>query len=294
MWGAHVVVPTRGRKAVLRQLHEGHPGMTKMKALARMYVWWPGIDKEVEKSVQACHHCQEQQAAPPVAPLLPWKWLPRPWVRLNMDFAGPLEGLVVVDSHSKWIEAFPTTSATSLTVVELCRTLFAQFGIPETVVTDNGPCFVSEDFESFLVKNGITRILSAPYHPATNGLAERAVQTVKKGLKKETEGSIAARLAKVLIAYGSTPQSTTGSSPSELLFGRHIRTRLDLLKPSTLTQVERNQTRQKLAHDASARERNFHFGERVYARNFGTNQQWVPATIQEVLGPLSFLVKTTW
>ena len=117
-----MVVPTRGRKVVLRQLHEGHPGMTNMKALARMYVWWPDIDKEVEKSVQTCNHCQEQQAAPPVAPLLPWKWPSRPWVRLHIDFAGPLEGkmmFVVVDSHSKWIEAFTNTSATSHTLIEL-------------------------------------------------------------------------------------------------------------------------------------------------------------------------------
>ena len=68
-----------------------------------------GIDKEVEKSVQACHHCQEQQAAPPVAPHLPWKWPSRPWVRLHMNFAGPLEGkmiLVVVDWHSKHSQVF--------------------------------------------------------------------------------------------------------------------------------------------------------------------------------------------
>ena len=149
-----------------------------------------------------------------------------------MDFAGPFQGkmiLLVVDSHSKWIEA---VSSTSSTVIELSRTLFAQFGVPEVIVTDNGPCFVSEEFETILVKNGIKHITSTPYHPATNGLAECTVQMVKRGLKKETEGSMATRLAKVLMAYRTTPQSTMGMTPSQLLQGQRIRTWLDLLRPS--------------------------------------------------------------
>ena len=91
MWGARVVVPPQGRDAVLQQLHEGHPGMTRMKSLARMYVWWPGLEGDIEKSVQQCPHCQEQQSVPPVAPLQPWKWPSRPWVRLHMDFGSPFK-----------------------------------------------------------------------------------------------------------------------------------------------------------------------------------------------------------
>ena len=107
-----------------------------------------------------------------------------------MDLAGPFEGkmiLVVINSHSKWIEAYPTDSSTSTKVIELSRTLFSQFGIPEVLVTDNGPCFVSEEFETFLSKNGIKHVTSAPFHPATNGLAERAVQIVKKVSKRRKE-----------------------------------------------------------------------------------------------------------
>ena len=240
-WGSRVIIPPQGREVVLQELHEGHPGMTKMKSLARMYVWWPYLEKDIERSVQLCHHCQEQQSAPPVAPLQPWKWPSRPWARLHMDFAGPVNGkmiLIVIDVHSRWIEAYPTESASSSAVIELSRVLFSQFGIPEVLVTDNGPCFVSEEFEIFLAKNGVKHITSAPYHPATNGLAERAVQTVKRGLKKETQGSMKIRLAKILMAYRSTPQSTTGMSPAQLLLGRHIRTRLDLLVSSTSEKVE--------------------------------------------------------
>ena len=153
-----------------------------------------------------------------------------------MDYAGPVQGkmyLVLIDAHSKWIEAFCTPTATSAAVIEELRPLFAKFGIPETVVTDNGTCFVSAEFENFLASNGIRHITSAPYHPATNGLAERAVQIVKRGLKKSSEGSVKSRLAKFLFTYRLTPHTTTGVSPAEMLLERRSRSRLDILRPLT-------------------------------------------------------------
>ena len=69
---------------------------------------------------------------------------------------------------------------------------------------------------------------SAPYHPASNCLAERAVQVVKRGLKKVTDGTMNLRLAKILLTYRVTPQSTTGLAPAEVFLGRRPRTRLDI------------------------------------------------------------------
>ena len=188
LWGSRERA-VQGREAVLQELHEGHPGMTKIKELARMYVWWPAMERDTETTVRTCAECQTVRAAPPVAPLHPWKWPTRPWARLHLDYAGPFLGkmfLVLIDAHSKWIEAICTPSATSDVVIQGLRTLFAQFGLPETIVTDNGSCFVSEEFETFLKENGVMHIMSAPYHSATNGLAERAVQVLKQGLKKVT------------------------------------------------------------------------------------------------------------
>ena len=188
LWGSRERA-VQGREAVLQELHEGHPGMTKIKELACMHVWWPGMERDIETTVRTCAECQTVRAAPPVAPLHPWKWPTRPWARLHLDYAGPFLGkmfLVLIDAHSKWIEAICTPSATSDVVIQELRTLFAQFGLPETIVTDNGSCFVSEEFETFLKENGDMHIMSAPYHSATNGLAERAVQVLKQGLKKVT------------------------------------------------------------------------------------------------------------
>ncbi len=204
-----------------------------MKALSRSYVWWPGITSDIETVVHLCTECQMSQA---LAPLQPWSWPSRPWARLHLDYAGPVHGnmfLVLKDAHSKWIEAFCTPSATSSAVIEELRPLFAQFGLPETIVTDNGTCFVSAEMENFLATNGIRHVTSAPYHPASNGLAERAVQIVKRGLKKTKEGRVKSRLAKFLYTYRLTPQTTTGIAPAKVLLGRRPRSKLDILRPLT-------------------------------------------------------------
>lgn len=96
-----------------------------------------------------------------------------------------------------------------------------------------------------MIKNGIHHIRSSPYHPASNGLAERAVRVFKEGFKKMKEGTISDKIARFLFSYRNLPHSTTGVSPAELMFGRQLHSRLDLLKPSLESRVEDNQQRQK-------------------------------------------------
>lgn len=259
-----------------------------------MYLWWPGITRDIEERVQNCSECQLHQSHPPVAPLHPWAWPTRPWARLHIDYAGPINGqmvLIIIDAHSKYIEAIPTSGSTSIVVIEEMRTLFGRFGIPESIVSDNGTCFTSEEFRGFLKQNGVTHILSAPYHPSTNGLAERAVQVVKRGLRKVTQGSLRSRIATVLFSYRLTAQSTTGQSPSELLLGRRPRNRLDLLRPNAAERVERQQAKQAQQHNAASRDRRFETGDRVFVRNYQQGEQWVPGIIQNSTGPVSFRVK---
>ena len=136
------------------------------------------------------------------------------------DYAGPMYGkmcLIIVDAHSKWIEAGFVPSATSAATIELLCNSFACFGLPSSVVTDNAPYFVSEEIEYFFKQNGIRHQTSLPYHPASNGLVEHTVQTIKKGLRKVTEGTLNTCLSKVLFTYRMTPHATTGVSPAELL-----------------------------------------------------------------------------
>ena len=211
LWGSRVVIPEAGRGQVMAMLHDGHPGMTRMKAIARGVIWWSGIDAEIERKVKECPECQVNQKSPTLAPLHPWEWPSQPWTRLHIDFAGPFEGkmfLVVVDSHSKWLDVIPVANANTVTTIKELRKQFATHGIPNIIVSDNGTAFTSGEFSEFMVKNGIRHLKTAPYHPATNGLAERAVQTFKTAMKKSTNnGEIDARLARFLFHYRTTPNS---------------------------------------------------------------------------------------
>src|SRR5690606_9796995 len=107
-------------------------------------------------------------------------------------------------------------------------------GIPDTIVSDNGTGFTSLEFRTFLSRNGIAHILTPPYHPSSNGQAERYVQSLKSSIGKmlSEEGTIYEKLCRFLMEQHACPSSVTGKSPSELLFGRTIKTRLDLIRPT--------------------------------------------------------------
>ena len=295
LWGSRVYTPKQGQQHVLTELHGGHPGSSRMKALARMYVWWFNMDKDIDQLVQQCDECQQARPMPPKSPLHPWQWPSRPWSRIHVDFAGPMQGktfLIVIDSHSKWLEVCPMSSTTATATIQQLRMIFSRFGLPETLVSDNGPQFSSEEFRSFCRMNGIHHILVTPYHPSSNGMVERAVQTFKQSFKKLTEGTLEQRLSRLLFMYRLTPHSTTGRSPAELMLGRQPRSRLDLLKPNITQKVEQKQFSQKLTHDKSSVTRDFQEGEEVYARNFSTQgSRWLAGHITKLTGPVSVEVQ---
>ena len=203
MWGYRVVMPTKLRPTILQELHEAHPGITRMKALARSYFWWPGMDNDIEAVVGSCDSCQQHQNMPESAPVHLWEPASKPWSRLHLDHAGPFQNklyLIVADAYSKWVEAVPVSSTSSAVTIEKLRIIFATHGLPEIVVTDNAPGFKSEEFGVFLQKNNIRKLHSAPFHPATNGLAERNVQTFKNALKKMLETNVSKDSIQTLIS----------------------------------------------------------------------------------------------
>ena len=294
LWGQRVVVPPQGRTRVLDELHDAHPGIARMKALARSLVWWPGIDAALEDKVNTCSICQESRAAPAEANLHPWDWPEKPWSRLHLDYAGPLQGkmfLVLIDAHSRWMDVFPVHSATTSATLECLRRTFAIHGIPETIVTDNGTCFTSEEFATCMLNNGIQRICVAPYHPASNGMAERAVQTFKQGFTKMREGTIETRVSRFLFRYRNTPQSTTRISPAEMLLGRRPRSHLDLMHPDIGRRVHQQQQKQVEKHNMHAKDRTLRVGETVFVMNFDGKSKWLCGVIVEQTGPVSFRIR---
>ena len=131
----------------------------------------------------------------------------------------------------------------------------------------------------------------APYHPATNGLAERAVQTFKDFIKKPSNHSLQTNISHFLFQYRITPHSTTGISPAELLLGRRPRSLLDLAISSVSSRVTANQEKQKQFHDKSSKGRSFKVGDLVYIRDFPSGKSWLPGVIESACGPLTYRIK---
>ena len=294
LWGIRVIVPVKLQGQVLMELHRSHTGIARMKAVARSYVWWPGLDGDLESLVKSCTKCQSCRSTPAVAPLHPWLWPTQPWQRIHIDYAGPIDGkmmLIVVDAHSKWPEVIEMSSTTSQATIRALRSLFATFGLPQQVVSDNGPQFTSSEFAMFLKNNGVKHIKSSPYHPSTNGLAERFVRTLKNAMRSSDFKEPHQKLMNFLLCYRTTPHSNTNELPCELFLQRKLQTRLDLLRPDLTITISQKQANQKDGHDSHSRRREFFVGQRVMARNLRDGPRWVLGTVVERRGPLSYLVQ---
>ena len=297
LWGNRVVIPARGQQQLLEDLHNTHPGIVRMKSLARCYLWWPRLDDDIEAKVKSCEVCQLHRAALAPAPLHPWEWPEKPWPCIHIDHAGPFMGqlfLIVIDAYSKWMEVYPTSSTSATATIELLRRAFATHGLPDMLVSDNGTGFASKEFGNFMAKNGILHVKAAPRHPSSNGLVERSVRTFKDGMKKleGSEGTVHTKLSRLLLAYRSTPQTTAGVTPAELLFNCRLRTRLDLIPPDVRQRVEAQQSSQKEQHDNTRTARQFAEGDKVLVKNFSPGPKWKKAHIESRTGPLSYTIKS--
>ena len=288
-----MIVPTKFRVTILQELHRSHPGISHMMALARNYVWWPRLDKDIEQMVQSCDVCQQSRPLPQAVPLSPWQWPSQPWSRIHIDYCGPIAGhmiLIIVDAHSKWIEAKAVKTSTTEITIRILRSVFATHGIPKCIVSDNGPAFASTEFEYFLKQNGIKHIKSAPYHPSSNGLAERAVQTVKNGLMKQTGDVIHIKLQRFLFSYRITPHSTTGLSPAELLMGRRLRSRLDNIFPSSEYNIQKQQTKSKINYDLHTKARSYIVGDTVYIKQNPNDKSWIEGIVSAINGSIAEVI----
>ena len=129
----------------------------------------------------------------------------------------PISGKVVVETHSMLLEVKIVPSITSKATIQVLRSIFAARGLPDVIISDNRTAFISSKFKEFIEKNGIRHITSPPYHPASNGLSDRAFE---ERIRKITDGVLETRLAQLLFQYRITPHSTTCTSSAELLMGQ--------------------------------------------------------------------------
>ena len=293
MFTSRVVIPYQLRHIVLRQFHAGHPGISRMKAIARSYAYWPGMDRHIDDFVRHCSRCQQAAKNPPHQVPIPWQPTKFPWSRLHIDFAGPINGMtyfVLVDAHSKWPEIFPIISPTTSNTILILDRLFSQHGVPDTIVSDNGTQFTSAIFSDYCKRHAIQHIFSPPYHPQSNGQAERFVDTLKRALlKAKGEGTTEEILQRFLLVYRTTPnkQLPEHQTPAEVLMNRKLRTTLSAMVPSA-----------RPPPPAAVSRNSFVVGTKVYARDYRPgHDKWAEATVSTLKGNVLYEVTVsnqTW
>lgn len=242
-------------------------------------------------NVRECHECSKYAHAPPKFRDHHWEYPKSPWESIHIDYAGPFAGmmlLVISDAYSKWLEVKVTKSMTSTATINILDEIFATYGVPVTVVSDNGTNFASKEFKSFLQTVGVKfHKFVAPYHPSSNGQAERSVQTVKNALRamQTSSNNLQQNLNIFLKQYRKAPHSTTGQPPSQLFLGRIIRTHLDLIKPEDLyTKISKKQEQQ-----FNPSFRTFNLLDRVYFLSFNPRMyKWVKGTIVKCMVDLYY------
>ena len=164
MYGERVVIPAVLTKKILKDSHTRHPVMSRMKALTQSYVYWLGMDKDIENMGKSCKSCASVAKAPPIK-FNPWPKTDKLWSRLHIDYIGPIKGtyfLVIVDSFTKWPEVFKCKTPTTKTTIKVLQELCTRFGLLETIVSDNSTPFTSKEFKNC---TGTTLILDGSANP---------------------------------------------------------------------------------------------------------------------------------
>ncbi|XP_065174678.1 uncharacterized protein K02A2.6-like [Sycon ciliatum] len=222
LYDQRLYIPPAHQQEILARLHQGHQGITKCRRLARTSVWWPSLSSDIATLVQTCEECSRHRSQPP-EPLLSTPLPEFPWQHLAADFF-TIDGrnhLLVIDYYSRFIEVLDMPSLSTARTVSHFKSLFARHGIPDSLTTDNGPQFTSAEFAQFASTYGFRHVTSSPLYPQANGMAERAVRTVKSLFRQGTDWHLA------LLAYRNTPLEN-GKSPAQLLMNRQLQSLLPL------------------------------------------------------------------
>ena len=295
--GPKLIVPHPLRNEMLDKIHEGHLGMVKCKHRAREVLYWPALSKDIEDKVSKCQICTSHQRQQPKEPLQPHEPPDRPWSKIGTDLyvMNNQHYLCTVDYYSKWIEMDKVSDETSKSTIVILKEHFARYGIPDEVISDNGPQFASKEFAKFAKDYEFTHTTTSPHYAQSNGQVERTVQTVKNLMAKSDD------IHKALLSYRSTPLDVVNQSPAQLLMGRRIKTTLpttaELLKPQSQGNVKA-----KLIEKAQMQKKYFdrHASKELPVLQKGEDVQmkhgkvWIPAKVTvKHHSPRSYVVQTT-
>ena len=230
--GEQILIPKSLQERVINICHEAHLGISKSKQILRSKVWFPNINQMMEAKVAGCIPCQAATSVKRRDPVIPSQIPNAPWMSCAADFYGPLRSghyiLVVVDDFSRYPEVETVTSTSAAATIPKLDCIFARQGLPQSIKTDNGPPFNSEQFRSYLLNMGVRHQRVTPYWPEANGEAERFMASLNKTMKTaQTEGTDwTVALNNFLRCYRSAPHTSTGVAPYTALYNRTMRTKL--------------------------------------------------------------------
>ena len=243
-------------------LADAHQGIASTSRRARETVYWPHLNQELKDHISHCITCDTFNSKQPKEPLIPHEIPKRAWAKIGCDIFEfeKKSYLVTVDYYSNFFEVDRLEQLTSLAVVKKLKPHFARFGIPNTLVTDNGPQFISDDFRDFSMKYQFEHITTSPYHHQSNGKAESAVKQAKRIIRTCKSSNDDIYLA--LLAHRNTPQTTHETSPAQRLFNRRTKTPLPVsekllqpkINPQANKRIQQRQQLQKKYHDRGAKE----------------------------------------
>ena len=304
MKGNKLIIPKSLQREMLDKVHDAHLGIVKSKALAREAIFWPGLSSQLEDMIARCSTCQSVRNSLPSEPLQSQEIPDMPWNKIAIDLFHfkNRDYVLCVDYYSKYPDIAFLPDTTTATVVSAIKTIFARFGIPVEIVSDNGPQFSSREFKQFARKYGFKHTTSSPGYAQSNGQAERHIQTVKKLLyKAEASGG---DINLCLLGYRNAPIDGIGLSPAQLLMSRRLNSQLpiknSLLRPVAVKVKETHkllkfrQQKQKNCFDrhASKEKRKLEVGENVRFKSL--RGRWIPAVVQSpVVGvPRSYNLQT--
>jgi len=248
--GSRVIVPKSMEDSMLKLIHSAHLGIDRCKRRARDILFWFGMNAQIEDTISNCATCTTYKHSNPKEPLLPHPIPERPWERVGTDLC-EFEGdyyLVMVNCFSNFIEVDKLRETTSHAIIKACKAQFSRHGIPNALVSDNGPQFSSHKFEEFSTSYQFNHQPSCPHYPQSNGKAEKAVQTVKNLLRKSKDDNQDFYLA--LLEFRNTPTSSTLGSPTQRLMSRRTRTLMPsskklLLPDSSSSSIQKELTKER-------------------------------------------------
>ena len=246
------VIPTADQQAAIDGCHHsaGHQGHDRTLSLMKEQFWWPGMSQALLKAIANCGRCIANCGQlPPMQPII----CTEPMDLIHIDYIGmevtvvtdkkPVvkNVLVVVDHFTRYVQAFVTKNHTARTTARvLYNNYFSVFGFPQCLMSDQGTEFCGKVIGAMCSLLGVEKIRTTPYHPQTNGSAERVHQTLQCMIGKldpEKRKKWPAHIGSIIIAYNSTRSLVTGYSPYYLMFGQRPQLPIDLLFPTRRTQM---------------------------------------------------------